>query len=402
MDAFLLETFHNIITGDLNPFMNKNRDFNKLLSGQVESGAKLLSYNHTYFTEDHIEYVNANSYWFKGLHDIYPMYSKHQISKEKYPNLLTRVNNLPADRKVLTTLQYYPGQIELVLEVCHEHLTSEEARFYYYNLLLYQEYRKVIDTLNKKLSNEDTLSEYIKSIQSLLEQYLQTIDNNYNPSGSFEWHLLIDQEFTEQDIFKLMKQYLQGMVHHLYSNYRQYLNLDHKAYYFLHRITVKYKSKEINYIYEALGEHAVDDMLSDIIQGFISSFTSRECSIPLSSLGKFEVLVDRLHDILEKNKELPGANTSELIADALFMEGFNSPQFIHYLIRQNESTIQHLNREECREYLKERIKKYKKLLATDENIYNPKYIAVGDAMMSWCRKRASICKSDEQPESAAN
>ncbi|MBL6448730.1 hypothetical protein JMN32_20625, partial [Fulvivirga sp. 29W222] len=206
MDTFLLETFHHIMEGDLNPFMNKNRDFNKLLNEQVDGGAKLLSYNHTYFTEDHIEYVDANSYWFKGLHDIYPMYSKHQIRKDKYPSLLTKVNNLPADRKVITTFQYYPGQIELILEVDVKHLTNKEARFYYYNLLLSQEYKRVIDTLYQKLfslTDEGLLNRYIKNLQLLLERYIHTIDSDYNPVGSLEWHLLIDAEFTERDIFKL-------------------------------------------------------------------------------------------------------------------------------------------------------------------------------------------------------
>ncbi|MBL6447645.1 hypothetical protein JMN32_15110, partial [Fulvivirga sp. 29W222] len=147
--------------------------------------------------------------------------------------------------------------------------------------------------------------------------------------------------------------------------------------------------------------NATDDMLREVLHEFLSSFSSRECSMPLSSLGKFEMLVERLHVILRENKDRPSTFISELITDVLLTEGFNSTQFVYYLIRQNKSVIQFLNFPQRKEYLKGRIKKYKKLLSSGPNIYNPYHVAVSEAMISWCKKQISICRPNEKTSSTS-
>ena len=392
MNTFLLEAFHNIIEGDLNPFSNKDRDFAALLDDQVQNGAKLFSYNHTHFTNESIEYVEANSYYFKGLHDIYPMHSKHQIRNDKYPHLLTKVSGLPANRKVINTFQYYPGQFELVMETDHTSMDNLESRFYYYNLLLDCEYKNVIDTLYKKLfilSDKGNIKKYVSNIQSLLERYINIIDTNFNPTGSSEWHLIIDTELSERDIFKLMKQYLEGMVLHLYTNYREYLDLERRSYYFLQRIAIKNKYKQIDFIYESLGNDSVDSSLKDVVHEFITSFGDNKSQMPMSSICLFELLLDRLHVILRENKDRSSTYISGLVSDAFFREGYNAYSFVYYLVEQHESVMHYLQDPQRVEYLKESIQKYKSLSSTNQLVFNPNYESVREVLTSWCRNQIS-------------
>lgn len=401
METLLLATFHQMIEGDLNPFMNEVRDFKTLLNEEVENGAKLLSYNHTYFTKDNIEYVEANSYYFKGLHDIYPMHSKHQIRNDKYPHLLTRVSGLPANRKVINTFQYYPGQFELVMETDHTSMDNMESRFYYYNLLLDREYRSVIDTLYRKLfilSDKEDVKKYVSNIQSLLERYINLIDTNFNSTGSSEWHLIIDTELVERDLFKLMKQYLEGMVFHLYTNYRDYLDLERRSYYFLQRIAIKNKYKQIDYIYEALGSDLVDNSLKDVVHEFITSFGDNKSQMPMSSICLFEVLIDRLHVILRENRDRSSTYVSSLVSDAFFREGYNAYPFVFYLVEQHESVMHYLRDPHRIEYLKESIEKYKSLSSTGQLVFNPHYAPVREVLLSWCRNQISNIQDASVPQ----
>ncbi len=398
MTHLLFETFHRVTEGELNPFVNIQTDFRAELKKFIGNGHKLVLYHHVSYEPANVSgsmYKDHVTYWFKDYHEINPAPGKHPILKNPCAFVLMPEIGLPNHGEQLAaSYQLYPDKIELAVEQSLENLCNLTTRFHYYNILFETEYNRVRKVLYSEVFSKKKSSarqRYISDVQNLVKDNIEKIRQSFNNAPE-NWHHNISGDFSEADIYKLLLQYLEGILAHLYRNYRQYMNLLQEAPFF-HRLEALYRRDELlQYIMEYIEDDYPDPLLGKVFLEMLEGFRNPNHSIPLGSLEKFEKLVVETYRVFRENESTSSDLVAETLSEIYQHQGLNSNQFIYYRMCHHECMLKQLTHTQKLQYLKQKIRKYKKLDIMVNDSYNPYHPSLATTMIDWCKDKVRYYK----------
>ena len=339
-----LETFHRIISGDLDPARQSADATPRQLAYIRQHSSTLIVRYLARFESNNKGTCTLVSYrqfgalssetnrvvcplWVENDSDRLSELSGQFVRElEIDPHTITEANLFAADSRYL---------LSLVVARDLNNLSADEIRYWYYNQLLFQETERFKRSFHDhvfRLESEEKIRLFVQNHQGQLETFTDMILEQIPVEERKHIHQT-SSDYALTDVFKLIYQYLEVGLAHIERHFTKYLNMTTR---------VPYRSKVL--FSEALSDK-VSFILTRLEGSSISSPLAEILSKPLARLADIQEDEDfTYHDLhyykrflLEFYRVLSQENsvvTDALLIDTLYQANYNSVDFINFLANQ--------------------------------------------------------------------
>lgn len=283
---------------------------------------------------------------------------------------------------------------ELNVNANYDDLPANEARFYYYKVMLFEETRNFQKRLQEKvleLANEEKIRLYIKNYQILIDSYMKKILQDHIPDYQRNAIFNLSKEFTIVDIFKIIYQSLEDILVYMEQSFGPYFDLNQNVSYRSKLLFASEYSSKLEVVLGGLNKLDIDPGLREVITVPFEElenlnagyFSYRDMHYQREYLLAFYHILQVGHNSADVN--------SKIILSVLRNMNFNALKFFKYLTNKIEEELSLCeNLKEKLEVLYFQNKLYNQSIAKKNLGYNATLPSLKQQMTRWLQEEISF------------
>jgi hypothetical protein len=391
-----LTVFYRILNEDLSPLISPTSSdiyFNYLKERYPEYVRQIIIRLDQSKNGYKISEMNEQCFW--GTVPIHSIVSEYSRNASDVLNFV--LNKLAIDSNKILNHSVSNDNLQINLKLSlradYEKLSENEAKFYYYQVML----QEVCTITSKKLlekvyktENEDKISLHIKKYQSLIIRYMKTILEDYIPKEHWNSLFQTSTGYTTTDIFKITYQALEEILVYLEKSFDNYLDTNLPVPYQNRLLLALEHNEKLSRVYKMLEQAKLDYRLHELVV------------IPFEQIGMLEPLSFTYHNHAYHKAYLlafyQAALKNELPDDKkviliLWQLNFNALKFFNYLTK---TVYQELKTRDIPEEKLGLLYYYQKLCnqqpVKTKLTYNPNLLPLKDQMSIWLQEEISFLK----------
>ncbi len=403
MKEFLFENFHKTIEGKLNPYQNNiNINYEKKLDEFLSKGIKPNSFIRVEYAEkrsgDNNEPIKHH-YWFRDYWKLFPDKIDVAIRETPSSELLSMAKGaIDENDTVIGAYQFTGSSVELIIEPNTEVLSKYELRLHYYNLLFRTEYSKIIHGIDFYTSintEKKPKRKFIGGMQESVYRYMSRIGHLFHVDDPY-WHKDTEAE-SETAIFKLLLQYLDGIMLYVYENYREYLNLTLNAspcIRKIHRLNLEHHILKVDTL---LSAGHFSNSLKIAVKEITDVAVNLEYDHTLSTTLASEKLIIGIADVLGGSEDSNEQSISSRIEYQCRHYGLNSSSFVYHLKHNIEVALQSVAIDRKAVFIKDLMRKLNNERPISKLKFNPALLPLKEQIENWLLELLTSLEKEEVP-----
>ncbi|WKN44894.1 hypothetical protein [Tunicatimonas pelagia] len=364
-----LETFHQIVSGELHPARQPKEATSAQLTSLRQHQDRLTIQYLIRFTKPKNGHSSLISYRPFGALISEAHLFLHSLSAEDNPDQLSRLQKLFIQASGVS--ESTVSQSALFASPTHYHLSillsrdfaslsPEEIRYWYYDHLLAQEIEQFKRCFHERvfsLESEEKIRLYVQNHQSQLETFTDIVLEQLSREEQKRVHQ-ISGEYTLTDVYKLIYQHLEIALAHIERHFMKYLDLTNRAPYRSKILFSEALRTKVDFIDDRIGGSSINPALREILTKPLSKLSDiqDEEEFTYHELFYFQKFLREFYRALSlENEEI----TDGIITETLYQTNYNATDFVKYLSDQiREEADQHESMMDKLEVLYRHLKEY--------------------------------------------
>ncbi len=283
--------------------------------------------------------------------------------------------------------------VELLIRDDYQELSAQCAKFYYYQVMLDEAFSDITRKLHEKvfkLKDEEQIRLHIRKYQTLITGYMKIILYDFIPGEERNSLFQISDNYTTNDIFKVIFQTLEDILIYLEKSFGNYIDT---------YLPVPYQSRLMVAMKHA---EKLAEILSHLEWARLDSQLYEIVTLPFDQLGILEPLAFSYHShtyhedyllaFYRTTQEDEPLNDKKVFL-TLWQMNFNALKFFNYLTYQIHKEIKEKKTPtEKIELLYYYQKLCNQLPVKTQLSYNPNLLPLKDQMSIWLQEEINFLK----------
>ena len=345
-----LETFHQIISGNLNPADQPSDATTQQLAyirqccnvlvvrylarfENAKNGAyTLISYRQFGALSSEIDSITYPPRVESDSRRLSELSEQFVRESEIDPHTITEATLLVAG------CQYF---LSLATARNLDSLSDSEIRYWYYNQLLFQEIERFKRSFHDhvfSLKSEEKIRLFVQNHQNQLETFTDMILERIPIEERRHIHQ-ISFAYTLTDVYKLIYQYLEVGLAHIERHFMKYLDLTTRVPYRSKVLFSEALSDKVGFILIRLEESSISSPLAEILSEPLAKLAAirEEEDITYHDLHYYKRFLLEFYRILSQEK-VPITETT--LTETLYQVNYNSVSFVNFLANQIREEVE--------------------------------------------------------------
>ena len=336
-----LETFHRIISGDLDPARQPSDAASRQLAYiRQHSNLLIVRYLARFENNDKDTSTLASYRQFGALCSeanrvIYPL--RVENDAEKLSELSEQfLRELEIDSHTITETALFAADSQYLLSSTiardMDGLSVDEIRYWYYDRLLCQEIERFKRSFHDhvfSLDSKEKIRLFVQNHQSQLEIFTEMILEQIPVEEQKHIHQT-SPNYTLTDVFKLIYQYLEVGLAHIERHFTKYLNMTTRVPYRSKVLFMEALSNKVGFILTRLENSSISPLLAEILSEPLAKLVDiqEEENFKYHELFYYQRFLLEFYRILSQEETQV---TDEVLIETLYQANYNSVDFIKFL-----------------------------------------------------------------------
>jgi hypothetical protein len=392
-----LELFYRVIDGDLSPTHAQSNDFATHISFLSQRYRDCVRHIHVRFKKESArkyKLIDYQLFCFLKLNEL-----RQQPKEPATENLLllkrlthqacAQLNIRQAD---ITGSRIISSDVQTVLEIVvllpFDMLSQEEAKFHYYNILLYEEMERIKRDLHREaysLYTEKEIEQYIQNHQIALEALISLLLEKLGDAGKANLDVLSD-DYSIDNIYKAIYQHLEEIARFIWKQFFRYIDIDLRIPHRNRELFSTEAAEKIQKIKSILFESGISARLIDITLLPLDTIFQLNSPDYLTyrEITYANMYLSELHkQLIEINKPIG----DQTIIQLLQQQNFNHPRFFNFCASQIVEEINNLDEDVDKlSRLYYFLKLYKQMQTCSDLAYSYKHVSIKAQMVKWIQE----------------
>ena len=333
-----LNIFYEVLYGHLLPLTDNPENYSKYLSYLKDEFPEWKKHYKVRLerTKSHrYKIINYQEFYFHELDNMIYYKGKQADDPNAYP-LAEKVCpelGISPENIFRTTCEIEKNQVhlELTIEGRYDDLSPQQARFYYYRVMLDNAVQDIRKKLHEKVNSFDTQNQVrlqIRKYQASIHAYMKTVLHDYLPKQEQSAIYQLSGDYSTIDIFKVVYHNLEELLVYLENSFFHYLDLDATAPYRNRLVFAIANKNDAEGLIEKLGKIKISSDLRNIITAPLKTIINKnKYAVSYKSLAYHEDFVKAFVDFFKQKPSID----EQAILGLLCSLDFNALQFFRYL-----------------------------------------------------------------------